>query len=88
LLLTFLLSGFFLHDLPFTYHLGFDLLRGTTDFPSVTLLFGLFGLLTLLSERVGRDLSCRSPFVRAGANLIWLSIAFGGRKVVMTGLGF
>ena len=39
--LTFLASGFLLHDLPF--NLSADLYRGRLEFPAVTLLFAVFG---------------------------------------------
>jgi hypothetical protein len=79
--LTFLTSGFLLHDLPF--NLSADLARGRLAFPAVTLLFAAFGLLTLLSEALGIDLVRFPPWVRAAANLAWLAAGYGLRQVLL-----
>ena len=79
--LTFLASGFLLHDLPF--NLSADLYRGRLEFPAVTLLFAVFGALALLSEALGLDLSRFPPWVRAASNLGWLTAGYGLRHVLL-----
>jgi hypothetical protein len=79
--LTFLASGFLLHDLPF--NLSADLYRGRLEFPAVTLLFAVFGALALLSEALGLDLSRFPPWVRAASNLGWLTTGYGLRHVLL-----
>lgn len=79
--LTFLTSGFLLHDLPF--NLSADLAHGRLEFPAVTLLFAVFGLLTLLSEALGIDLARFPPRVRAASNLAWLTAGYGLRHVLL-----
>jgi hypothetical protein len=79
--LTFLASGFLLHDLPF--NLSADLYRGRLEFPEVTLLFAVFGALALLSEALGLDLSRFPPWVRAASNLGWLTTGYGLRHILL-----
>jgi hypothetical protein len=79
--LTFLASGFLLHDLPF--NLSADLYRGRLEFPAVTLLFAVFGALALLSEALGLDLSRFPPWVRAASNLGGLTAGYGLRQVLL-----
>src|SRR3954467_7879369 len=79
--LTFLTSGFLLHDLPF--NLSADLYRGRLELPAVTLLFAVFGLLTLLSEGLRIDLSRFPPWTRAASNLGWLTAGYGLRHVLL-----
>ena len=79
--LTFLPSGFLLHDQPF--NLSADLYRGRLEFPVVTLLFAVFGLLTLLSEALAIDLSRFPPWVRAASNVVWLTTGYGLRHVLL-----
>jgi hypothetical protein len=76
---TFLASGFLLHDLPFNR--SANLYRGRLEFPAVTLLFAVFGALALLSEALGLDLSWFPPWVRADSNLGWLTAGYGLRHV-------
>jgi hypothetical protein len=78
--LTFLASGFLLHDLPF--NLSADLDRGRLEFLAVTLLFAVFGL-TLLSEALGINLSRFPPWVRAASNLAWLTAGYVLRHVLL-----
>jgi hypothetical protein len=82
--LTFLVSGFLLHDLPFS--LSGDLARGQVAFPAVTLLFAVFGALALLSEALRLDLARYPWWLRAASNLAWLAIAFGVRALVLVAL--
>ena len=77
--LTFLVSGFLLHDLPF--HRSADLYRGRLELPAVTLLFAVVGALAPLSEARGLDLSRFPPWVRAASNLGWLTAGYGLRHV-------
>lgn len=79
--LTFLVSGFLLHDLPFT--LSADLAEGRAWFPAVTLLFAVFGALALLSEALRIDLSRFPAWARAAANLGWLAAAYGLRALIL-----
>jgi hypothetical protein len=79
--LTFLASGFLLHDLPF--NLSADLYRGRVEFPAVTLLFAVFGALALLSEALGLELSRFPPWVRAASNPGWLIASYGLRLVLL-----
>jgi hypothetical protein len=82
--LAFLASGFLLHDLPF--NLSADLFLGRIGIPAVTLLFALFGALTLVGEALRVDLARFPAWVRAGANLGWLSAAFGLHWVLLTAI--
>jgi hypothetical protein len=70
-----------LHDLPF--NLSADLYRGRLEFPVVTLLFAVFGLLTLLSEAPAIDLSRFPPWVQAASNVVWLTAGYGLRHVLL-----
>lgn len=79
--LTFLASGFLLHDLPFS--LSADLYRGRPASPVVTLLFAIFGGLAQLSESLGIDLSRSPPWVRAASNLGWLASGYALRHVLL-----
>jgi len=81
LYLTFLASGFLLHDLPF--NLSADLYRGRLELPAVTLLFAVFGALALLSEGLRIDLSRFPPWTRAASNLGWLTAGYGLRHVLL-----
>jgi hypothetical protein len=81
---SFLFSGFFLHDLPF--NLPADLSRGRLEIPAVTLLFAIYGGLTLLSEALRIDLSQRPTWLRATANLGWLGIGLTLRNIILTTL--
>jgi hypothetical protein len=78
---SFLVSGFFLHDLPFS--LSADLACGRLDIPQVTLLFAVYGALTLISERLRMDLSERPAWLRAAANLSWLVVGLGLRNLAL-----
>jgi hypothetical protein len=67
---TFLASGFFLHDLPLG--VGIKWIHGNFVTPIVTLLFAVFGALMLLSKALKIDLSGRPTILRAAANTAWL----------------
>jgi hypothetical protein len=82
--LTFLASGFFLHDLPFS--MSADLYRGKLEVPSVTILFAIFGGFVLLSEALHLDLTGCPRWQRAAANLGWLSAGFVLRKIIVGAL--
>jgi D-alanyl-lipoteichoic acid acyltransferase DltB (MBOAT superfamily) len=74
--MTFLASGFLLHDLPFNFN-------GELAIPKVTLLFAIFGALTLLSNALGIDLSRHPTWKRVLANLGWIGAGFAIRMLVM-----
>jgi hypothetical protein len=80
--LVFLVSGFLLHDVPFNG--GWRLLLDHGEIPQVTLLFGIFGGLSLLSERLAIDLSARPAWVRAGANIAWLAVGYALRSLLLS----
>jgi hypothetical protein len=80
LYLTFLASGLLLHDLPFNFTADWS--RGVTPVPDVTMLFAILGALTLLSETLKVDLSRRSAWARAAANLGWIGAAFAIRALL------
>ena len=82
--LTFIASGFLLHDLPF--NLSADLYQGRLGVPSVTILFAVFGALVLLSEALHLDLSRYSQWQRAAANIGWLGAGFVLRKIIVRAL--
>lgn len=68
--LTFIASGFLLHDL-----VGWALGR-RIRFPEMTLVFALLGLGALASDALRMDMS-RWPFVaRAGANIAYIVVCF------------
>jgi hypothetical protein len=75
---VFLVSGL-LHDVIAN---GGDLLRGQVDV-SVTLLFAIFGVLTLVTEAVGMNLSQRPGWRRVSANVLLLAIGFSLRHGVL-----
>jgi hypothetical protein len=73
-LLTFLVCGFALHDLPFLYLVA--ALRGTAwPWPFTTLLFALLGLEVELSRALGWSWGGWPPWARLGTNLLALSLA-------------
>lgn len=72
--LTFVICGLLLHDVPFLH--GRDWLRGRSGFPAGTVLFSVFGLLSLLTEEFGLDLSRRSASFRVVCNLGWILLSF------------
>lgn len=78
--LTFLASGFLLHDLPFNS-------RGGLATPAVTILFAIFGAFVLAEEALHIDLSRYPAPLRAAANLGWLGAGFALRKVIVAALG-
>lgn len=82
--LTFLVSGFLLHDLPFS--LSADLARGKMPVPAVTILFAIFGAFALIGEALHINLSRRPAWVRAAANLCWLGAGFALRKIIVAAL--
>jgi len=68
--LTFIVSGFLLHDLV-GWALGWRI-----RFPEMTLVFALLGLGAVASEALHMDMS-RWPFVaRAGANIAYIVVCF------------
>ncbi len=73
--LTFVGCGLLLHDLPF--FAGYRWFRGEFALPAGTILFSIFGLLTLLSERIGLDFSKYPTIVRAAANVGWIVLSIG-----------
>jgi hypothetical protein len=81
---SFLVSGFFLHDLAF--NLPADLSRGRLGIPEVTLLFAIYGALTLISEALRIDLSKRPAWLRVAANLSWLGLGLGLRNLTLESL--
>ena len=83
-MMTFLASGFLLHDLPF--NISADLYKGQMPVPSVTILFAIFGTLALISEALCLDLSRYPRGIRAAVNLIWLGIGFLLRRIIVSGL--
>jgi hypothetical protein len=78
---SFLFSGFFLHDLPFNLPAGLS--RGRLDIPEVTLLFAIYGALTLISEALRVDLSGRPVWLRVAVNLSWLGLGLGLRNFTL-----
>jgi hypothetical protein len=82
--LTFLVSGFLLHDLPFS--ISADIYRGRIGIPSVTILFAIFGVFVLLSEALHLDLSKCSRWQRAVANVSWLGAGFVIRRIIVAAL--
>ena len=82
--LTFLVSGFLLHDLPF--NISADIYRGQLQVPSVTILFAIFGAFVLIGEALHLDLSRYARWQRAAANLSWLSVGFVLRRIIVAGL--
>ncbi|MBT6147513.1 MAG: hypothetical protein HOH74_18895 [Gemmatimonadetes bacterium] len=72
--LTFVICGLLLHDVPFLH--GRDWLRGRGGFPAGTLLFSVFGLLSLLTEELRLNLSRRSAGFRVVCNLGWILLSF------------
>jgi hypothetical protein len=74
-MVTFLVSGFVLHDLPFNG--GWRWFCGEHPLPTITLLFAIFGALTLVSRWTGMDLSGRPVAVRVLAIVMGLTISLG-----------
>jgi hypothetical protein len=79
LFLTFVASGFVLHDLPAN---GADVLRGRIDL-SGSLLLALFGVLALATDALGMDLSRRPAWVRVLANGTLVAAGFALRRAVL-----
>ena len=78
---TFLMSGFVLHDLPFGN--GIDVLRGTGALPENTILLGIFGAMSIVTDAAGIRLSrCRAA-LRVAANAGLLLIGFALRRLVI-----
>jgi D-alanyl-lipoteichoic acid acyltransferase DltB (MBOAT superfamily) len=71
--LTFVGCGLLLHDLPF--FAGYHWLHGEFALPTGAILFSIFALLTLLSERVRLDLSGYPVIIRAAANVGWIVLS-------------
>jgi hypothetical protein len=80
---AFLASGV-LHDVVAN---GDDLLRGRVD-PSGTVLFAILGMITLMTDAVGMDLSRRPAWARMAANLSLLTAGFALRHVVLAVTGY
>jgi hypothetical protein len=83
-MLTFLASGFLLHDLPF--NLGGNRLRGEFPVPEVTILFAVFGTLTLISKALLFDYSRKAPLFRAVCNGVWIFLGFAIRAFIVSSL--
>ena len=79
--LTFLASGFLLHDLPFS--MSADLYRGHLQVPAVTILFAIFGAFALINEKLGIDLSGRPVWWRVLVNLCWLGAGYWLRNALV-----
>lgn len=80
-LATFLVSGFALHDVPFGN--GLEILRGQAAVPEVTILMGIFGVMTVASRAAGLDLSAHGWRVRASVNATLLLIGFALRHLIL-----
>jgi hypothetical protein len=80
-LATFLVSGFFLHDVPFGS--GLEALRGEAAIPEVTVLMAIFGVLAVATDRLGVDLSGRRRRARVVANCCLLLAGFALRRLVV-----
>jgi hypothetical protein len=83
--LTFVVSGFALHDVPFGNGIGF--LRGQTVLPEVTILMAIFGGMTLVAELAGLECSACRLQARVLANLVLLAAGFALRRIVVHALG-
>jgi hypothetical protein len=79
-LLTFVASGFFLHDI-----VAWALL-GRPVFPFVTVVLGTAGLIVLLTGWLKLDLALFPAIVRVAANLGYLALSVGAGLVVRGGL--
>jgi hypothetical protein len=76
-LVTFLVSGFVLHELPFGD--GIAIVSGSLKVPKVALLLAIFGCLALISSALRLDFTDRPAWVRAGSNLLLLASGFAIR---------
>jgi hypothetical protein len=81
---TFLVSGFVLHDIPFGN--GVEILRGQAAVPEVTVLMGIFGVMTAGSRALGLDLSRRGVAARVAVNASLLLTGFVLRRVLLATL--
>ena len=75
-LVTFIASGFFLHDLPFNSRDGLGV-------PKVTILLGVFAVIVVATEALGLELSDRPVWLRVGVNLGLLGLGYGGQLAIL-----
>jgi MBOAT, membrane-bound O-acyltransferase family len=81
---TFLVSGFVLHDVPFGN--GVAVLRGQGAVPEVTILMGIFGVMTVATEALGIDALRYGPMARAAINVGLVVTGFVLRRLVVVAL--
>jgi hypothetical protein len=74
---TFLVSGFVLHELPSGF--AADWVRGHAGVPSVTILFAFMGALAVADDALNLNWSRMSRRARVAINLLWLAVGFSLR---------